>query len=213
MPGTVKIASPGLGFDVNQPLSAEQAIAFKGAGYLFVVRYLPRTPALIKGNLSDTEITAIQSAGLCLMAVQHVPNPGWNPSAGLGTQYGEYTAVYAAAIGLLKGMNLWLDLEEVATGTTVQDVIDYCTAWFNAVSDAGYVPGLYCGWNIVLTAQQLYNLPFKHYWKAYNYDNGVATRGFQLIQKPQQVLEGVAFDPDILRADNLGMLPLWLSPE
>jgi hypothetical protein len=206
-----KPAIAGAGFDVNQPLSAAQAASFKAAGMDFCIRYLPRTPALIKGNLTSAEANIIIGAGLALMAVQHVPQPGWMPSAALGTQYGTYATDYAEEIDLPPGVTIWADLEEVAGGTTAQAVKDYCTAWFNAVTSAGYVPGLYCGWNIVLTAQELYDLPFKHYWKAYNYDNGVATRGFQLIQQPQKTLDGLTYDPNILQADHLGDVPIWLT--
>lgn len=200
-----------MGFDVNQPLSGAQAQAFKAAGMDFCIRYLPRTPALIGGNLTALEMEMILTAGLDLGCVQHVPLPRWIPSAALGAQYGQYAAVYALQIGIPAGAMLWADLEEVAAGTTAEAVIAYCTAWFNSVKVAGYIPGLYCGWNIVLTAQQLYELPFQHYWKAYNYDNGVTTRGFQLLQKPQQVLGDVTYDPNDCVADKLGGLPVWVS--
>lgn len=209
----VKPAIPGLGFDVNQPLWAAQAAAFKAAGHSFCVRYLPRTPALVKGNLTAAEVTAILGAGLALMAVQHVPQPGWEPSAALGTSYGGYAAEYATEIGLSNGMNLWLDLEEVSKDATAQDVSDYCHAWAAAVEVDGYVPGIYVGWNIGLTDQQLYLLPFKHYWRAYNCDQSIPMRGYQIVQKPQQTLDGITFDPNHLQADLQGGLPLWLVAE
>jgi hypothetical protein len=210
MQATVKSATPGMGFDVNQQLSAGQATAFREAGYLFCVRYLPRTPLLIPGNLTAAEIEIILGAGLALMAVQHVPNPGWDPTADLGEQYGNYAVQYAQEIGLPNGINIFLDLEEVAAGATPQDVIDYCHAWAASVEVAGYVPGVYVGWNIKLSDQQLYaNLPFKNYWRAYNCDQSIPTRGYQILQKIQQVLDGVTFDPDVLQTDNMGDVPVW----
>lgn len=201
-----------LGFDVNMPLSASEAIAFKSTGYDFCIRYLPRTSALTKGNLTVTEIESILSAGLSLGAVQHVPEPGWNPTAALGTQYGQYAGLYSAEIGLPAGINIWLDLEEVAHTATAQDVIDYCQAWYAAVKAAGYVPGIYIGWNVILTPAQLYkNLSFKHYWRAYN-GGAVATRGFQIIQETQKRLNGIYFDPNISQADNLGDTAIFVSP-
>lgn len=210
----VKPAIPGLGFDVNQPLSGAQAAAFKAAGHTFCIRYIPRTPALVKGNLTAIEIAAILGAGLALMAVQHVPQPGWEPSAALGTSYGEYAAQYAASIaGLPKRMNLWMDLEEVSKGATAQEVSEYCHAWAAAVEVDGYVPGIYVGWNVKLTDQQLYLLPFKHYWRAYNCDQSIPGRGYQIVQKPQQTLDGITFDPNQLQADSLGDVPMWLVAE
>lgn len=209
----VKPAIPGMGFDVNQPLTGAQGAAFKAAGYSFAIRYLPRTESLTAGNLSQPEIQAILGAGLALMAVQHVAKPGWEPSLILGTSYGSYAVAYAEAIGMPKGVNIWLDLEEVALGTSAKEVTDYCTAWFTTVSAAGYIPGLYVGWNVVLSDQELYDLPFKHYWRAYNCDQSIPVRGYQIIQQPQKTLDGITFDPNRLQSDELGDVPFCLSPE
>lgn len=212
MSGIVKSANPGLGFDVNQSLSITQARAFFITGYIFCIRYLPRTPYLKQGNLTAQEIAIILNTGLSLSVVQHCPLPGWEPSIDLGSQYGQYAGAYATEIGLPIGMNIWLDLEEVATNSTSQNVIDYCKAWFVAVQAAGYIPGIYCGYGTNLSSQQLYDLPFKHYWKAYNYDNGVAIRGFQIIQEPQKTMIGIQFDPNKSQIDNKGDVAIWLSP-
>ena len=214
LPGTVQQAPAGLsGFDVNAVLSATAAQNFKDAGYDFCIRYIPRTEALAAGNLTNTEASAILNAGLALMAVQHVALPGWAPAADLGTAYGTYAATYANdVVGLPTGMNIWCDLEEVAKNTAAADVIAYCQAWYTAVNAAGYVPGLYVGWGVILNGEQLYNdLSFQHYWRAYNADVIVATRGYQLIQKVQKTLNGTDFDPDTTQTDNSGGTVLWLS--
>jgi hypothetical protein len=207
----VKTATAGaLGFDLNQPLSTAHAAEFKAAGYDFVVRYIPRKATSIEGNLTVSEISAILAGGLCLMAVQHVAMPGWEPSIELGQEYGQAAASYCTNIGLPKGLNIWLDLEEVAPN---EDVIGYCKAWFIAVNAAGYVPGIYIGYNPGITGEQAYaDLPFRHYWRAYNADVVVATRGYQILQHPQKALNGIEFDPNTIQADLLGDLPIWLSP-
>lgn len=210
--GIVKTASAGRGFDVDAILTAPQAAAFVKKGFEFCIRYLPRTPALVKGNLSLGEIEIILDAGLALMAVQHCPEPGWSPTAGLGTQYGQYAGQYAAEIGLPAGMNIWLDLEGVANESLPQDVIEYCQLWFEGLEGHGYVPGIYCGYGTGLSPEQLYDLPFKHYWKAYN-GPLLPNRGYQIVQGTVQWLNGVSFDPNQLRADSKGDLPLWLSPD
>jgi hypothetical protein len=209
---TVKQATAGAGFDVNQPLSGAQSAAFKTAGMDFCIRYLPRTPALFRGNLTAAEIEIILSAGLALMAVQHCPNPGWEPTGALGLEYGTYAAQYAKEIGLAPGINLWLDLEGVGPLVKAEDVIAYCQAWYTAVSVAGYVPGIYVGWNVALSDEQLYELPFAHYWRAYNCDQNIPTRGYQIIQHPQKTLDGVTYDPNTIQADLKGSLPVWLTP-
>jgi hypothetical protein len=177
----------------------------------FCIRYLPRTPALIGGNLTGLELQVLLTVGLSVMAVQHVALPGWQPSGTLGTEYGTYAAKYAGQVGLPPGINLWLDLEEVAAGTIAQAVIDYCKAWFTAVITAGFVPGIYVGWNVILSDEQLYDLPFAHYWRSYNCDQNIPIRGWQLIQKPQQILDGIMYDPNVCQADRLGGLPIWVS--
>lgn len=213
LPGNIGSAPNGAaGFDVNSVLTAAQAQGFKNAGYSFCVRYVPRKPELQAGNLTNAEALNILDAGLALMAVQHVELPPWRPNTNLGTLYGKYAATYAQNIvALPPGMNLWCDLEGVAPGTPVQDVIAYCQAWYYAVHYAGYVPGLYVGYDVILTPDQLYNdISFQHYWRAYNGPE-VTTRGFQLIQKTEKKLGDVTFDPDVAQTDGLGDSALWLS--
>jgi hypothetical protein len=210
---TVKPAQPGTGFDLNQPLTASMAAQFKSAGNAFAIRYIPRTAALVKGNLTAGEIEIILGAGLNLMAVQHCALPGWEPNAALGGQYGQYAATYSQSIGLPAGMNIWLDLEGVGPLVKAEDVIAYCEAWFTAVSAAGYIAGLYIGFGSGLTPKELYDLKgVEHYWSAYNYTDGLPTRGFQIKQHDQQSLNGIQYDPNTLQADQLGGLPVWLSP-
>jgi hypothetical protein len=209
---TVKPAQPGNGFDCNQPLTPAGAKAFRDQGMEFAIRYLPRTPALIPGNLTEAEIGIILGTGLALSAVQHVALPGWEPTAELGTEYGSYAAEYAKLIGLPAGMVLWLDLESPDNKASGEEIILYCQAWFNAVSAAGYIPGVYVGWGIPLSYQQLYqDLPFKNYWRAYNGPQ-VATRGFQLVQHPAKVLSGISYDPNTCAADLKGDMPIFLFP-
>jgi hypothetical protein len=213
LPGTVQQAPPGLsGFDANSVLSPANAQALKTAGYDFCIRYVPRTASLAAGNLTNAEALNILNAGLALMAVQHVANEGWNPTASLGTSYGSFAATYASeVVALPQGINIWLDLEGVASGTPATNVTDYCQAWYDAVNSAGYVPGIYVGWDDILSPQQLYNdLSFQHYWRAYNGPQ-VATRGYQLIQKTQVTVSGITIDPDVTQNDELGGTAIWLA--
>lgn len=205
----VKNAVPGMAFDVDQPLTGAQYAEFKSNGYEAVIRYIPRKASLVAGNLTAPEIAAILGAGLSLGVVQHVASPGWEPSAELGEIYGQYAAEYCGQIGLPKGITVWLDLEEVAPN---EDVDGYCRAWFKAVEVAGYLGGLYVGYNCGLSDQQLYDLPTKSYWKAYNCDQSIPTRGWQITQHTQKTLNGIAYDPNTVAADNLGDLPIWLGP-
>lgn len=215
LPGKVEPASASAkGLDVNAVLTDSNTVHIKAQGYDFCIRYIPRTAQLIKGNLSNAEAIRILKAGLALMVVQHVANPGWIPSAELGTAYGSYAAVYAKTIvGLPPGVNVWLDLEEVAKDAPDEAIIAYCQQWYNEVKTAGYEPGIYAGYGTGLSSEQLYHdLPFKHYWRAYNGPN-VATRGFQLIQKTQVKVDSIEVDPDYIQIDKKGDVPFWLAPE
>lgn len=154
----------------------------------------------------------ILGAGLSLMAVQHCPTEGWDPSAELGQVYGQYGSSYAEAIGLPKGINLWLDLETPSTAATGQEVMSYANAWFSTVEAAGYVPGVYLGYGLPLGPEQLYKgLSFSHYWKAYNGPD-LAIRGYEIVQHTQKELNGVSYDPNTISIDNLGGLPICASP-
>lgn len=213
LPGNVQKAPAGLsGFDVNSPLTPSDASNFKNAGYSFCIRYIPRTADLIKNNLTNTEALGILNAGLALMPVQHVALPGWKPTTNLGTIYGNYAATYARqVVGLPQGVNVWCDLEGVAPGTSPNDVIAYCQAWYYAVHIAGYIPAIYVGYDTMLSPEQIYDeLSFQHYWRAYNGPE-VATRGFQLIQKTDEKLDGITFDPDVTQNDDMGDSAFWLS--
>ena len=216
----VRQATDGMkGFDVNGQLFPNEYAAFKNAGYDFAIRYIPRTAALATGNLTAVEINAILSEGLALGAVQHCPMPGWQPTAALGAQYGAYAAQYAKSIGLPSDLavgaiklTIWLDLEGVAITAAAEDIIGYCHAWFGQIGSYGYEAGLYCGYGTGLTDQQLYDLPFIHYWRAYNCDQLIPTRGYCMEQSTAKDLNGINFDPNLVQKDQLGDLPMFLFP-
>ena len=212
LPGTVQPASPGaLGFDADSHISANVAQLFAGQGYAFCVRYLSRGPVQAARDLSPAEANAILGAGLALMAVQHVRNAGWLPTAALGQSDGTNAARNAAAIGFPPGVNIWCDLEGVNQAAAAQDVIGDCNAWYAAVLAGGFVPGLYVGANAILTGQQLYDLAFQHYWQSESKVPAIPVRGYQMVQTlvPQPV-NGIGIDQDVTQTDQQGGQALWL---
>jgi hypothetical protein len=213
LPGKVQPAPPGaLGFDADRHISAHVAQQFTGQGYRFCVRYLSRGPVQAARDLSAAEGEAILGAGLALMAVQHVRKAGWSPAEAMGKNDGANAALNATAIGFPPGVNVWCDLEGVNQATVAQDVIDYCKAWHAAVSAAGFVPGLYVGANAILTGQQLYDLPFKHYWKSESKVPAIPVRGYQMIQtQVPQPVNGIGIDKDVTQTDLQGGQALWLA--
>jgi hypothetical protein len=218
LPGRIIEAPSGLkGFDCNQHLSTAQAKAFHSMGYRFCLRYVPRR-APNPGDLTASEAAGILQMGLGLMVVQHVQRPGWLPTGGMGTEYGAFAAKSCQTIGVPMGTTVWCDLEGVGSenphdGVDPRDVIQFLNNWHNQVGSAGYTPGLYVGYDPDLTADQLGRaLRFEHYWAAYNLnrDQVPVPRGVQMRQDLEQVLAGVRFDPDTIKADNKGGLPLML---
>ncbi len=217
---SAKVASATIGqigFDTASTVTPAAIAAAQQRGYTFAIRYVRRAVPH-DGDLTAEEASNILASGLALRAVQYVESEdSWTPSADKGTRNAANGVAYAQSIGLPPGMNLWCDLEGVAAGVAWTEVDAYCRAWYAAVDEAGFVPGLYVGWSPGLNPVQLWNLPFQHYWRSYNLndDQVPATRGTQLRQKSQSVLPGLdpsTFDEDVVTGDALGGVPVWLAP-
>ena len=112
---------------IDQPRSL--AADFRAAGYEFCLRYVGRTQ-MASYDLTAQEANDILDAGLALMPVQHVLDPGWQPTQALGAEYGANAAAFAQAIGFPPGVNVWCDLESVAESAAASDVAAYCNAWY-----------------------------------------------------------------------------------
>jgi hypothetical protein len=147
LPGQLQGAPAGLvGFDTDTSLSSETVKKFTNDGYKFCIRYVSIGPQELPRDLTYDEAKTILEAGLALMPVQHVRFRGWMPGESLGRTDGGNTARHMQAIGFPQGVNSWCDLEGVSPSASPQDIIAYCDAWHDAVSAAGYIPGLYVGW-------------------------------------------------------------------
>lgn len=215
--GTAQAAPAGVkGFDANVIITPDQANAFWNAGFRFAIRYVGRTQ-MASHDLAADEAEMLLSKGFGLMAVQHVLGGEWMATGDLGTEYGTNAARFSQQIGFPPGVNVWLDLESVSTQAATADVEAYCRNWYAAVAAAGYVPGVYVGWQPGLNGQQLYALPFQHYWAAYNVD-GVSTphpRGYQLVQSSGSgnvgSLSTDVYDVNTTGTDGQGGQVLWLK--
>ena len=219
--GDVARAAPGvIGFDWTAKLDGAGAASFYAKGYRFCVRYVSRDDPSRTANekrglpdLSEDEAAAILGSGMAVMAVQHVAMPGWVPTAALGTTYGDNAARYAALAGLPPGVVLWLDLEGVKSGTPTTDIVAYCNAWFLAASNAGYRPGVYIGYDVYLSPDELFfDLKTQHYWRAGGNITDVSHRGYQLFQKISNPNTPKEFDSDVTKDDALGGAVIWLAP-
>ena len=220
LPGTVARAPAGLiGFDIATKVNSAQAKQFYSDGYRFCVRYVSRNDDSRARNekkgtpdLSEPEGQTILESGMALMVVQHCPAPGWQPNLQLGKEYGVNAASYAAEAGLPAGVNVWLDLEGIAKGTSHQDIVDYCNAWFAAVQTGGYETGVYVGFDVYLSPEELYlNLKTTHYWRADGKIPDIVHRGYQLFQHIQNAGTVKEFDRDVTKNDAFNGAVVWLT--
>jgi hypothetical protein len=211
LPGAVESATPSvLGFDTDSIVSATLAAQFYALGYKFCIRYLSLREQSSQ-DLTTDEATNILNSGLALMPVQHVRNPGWSPMAEIGQQDGQNAASNAQQIGFPSGVSVWCDLEGIVKTAAPQDVVGYCESWYNAVNSAGYVPGLYVGYQAILNGDQLHSLSFQHYWRSQSSVPPIPNRGYQLVQfLPSVTANGIAIDVDFTQTDNLGGQAPWL---
>lgn len=211
LPGEVQGAISSVpGFDCDITLSADLARQFFMQGYKFCFRYLSRGQ-MSSQDLTGQEATGILNSGLALMPVQHARKQGWFPNQALGRQDGLEASANAETVGFPGRVSLWCDLEGVNSSAQAQGVIDYCEAWYQGVSAAGYTPGLYVGAEALLNGRRLDDLPFRHYWRSQSQVPDLPRRGYQVIQlAPSIQINGVPVDLDIAMNDSQGGTAQWL---
>jgi Domain of unknown function (DUF1906) len=185
--------------------------AITGAGYLGVIRYVPLPENEATADIDAVELQAILGAGLGLLLVQHPRYPGWNPSTENGATDAATAIDFARAAGYAKGAHIFLDLEGIAAAATAEATIVFANAWAAAIVNSEYLAGCYVGYDVPLTAVQLYDLhDVNTYWS----DDGqraVATRGFAMKQGAGIKIASVSFDPDVVKPDQKGETPMWMT--
>ncbi|OMG70478.1 glycoside hydrolase domain-containing protein [Burkholderia ubonensis] len=211
MPSTISMPNGSIGFDHSgSRLTSQQAQDYVDRGYKFCLRYIPNPLSSGVSDLNKDEADAILASGLWLGAVQHCcaasETSRFEPTPGMGTEWGALAAQHAAAAGLTAGTTVWLDLEGVKAGTAVADIIGFCNQWFAQVTAAGFASGVYVGFDSGLSSDQLYfQLTTQHYWRGASDVPDVAHRGYQLIQKILNDAGGNEIDFDHAQIDNLGL--------
>lgn len=201
------------GFDTDTVLTTQMAQQMRALGYSFCLRYLPVEPSSNgRGDLAIDEVQRILNSGLALMAVQHVRLPGWRPARNLGLADGHIARVAAFRAGIPAHVNVWLDIEGVADGTSADMVANYINAWYEVVAAWGYRPGIYVGAASVLNASQLYHaIRMQHYWKSKSDVPTPIDRGYQMQQTRTNLDTcGITVDEDVTQADAFGDGVQWL---
>jgi hypothetical protein len=162
--------------EVSRRLTHDDARALFDAGYKVCVRSLG--PVGDRSALTADEADLIHASGLMLMAVQ-CTEPS-SVSKEEGEQDGSAAAAMAMTAGLPAGTNIFCRLS-AAPETAAQEAIKYHQAWYEAVSGAGYEPGI-CVADALLSAEQLYRkLSVKHYWQSARNTPSVFVRGYQVV--------------------------------
>ena len=211
--GQVAAAPDGAhSFDCNVKLGQKAIKKLKEAGFVFAIRYIGRKANPASNDLDADEAEKILDGGLDLMAVQHVEREPWEPS--------ETKARPTARMPLRtrrrsasRPASTYADLTSPARSVPTPSS-KYCNAWFKAVSDAGYVPGIYVGANAGLTGDQLYwQLRTKHYWKSGSDVPDIPQRGYCMVQriKAGDQIGRVSNSRDLTVTDKFGNTPTWLS--
>ncbi|WP_158628764.1 glycoside hydrolase domain-containing protein [Dyella choica] len=210
MTTAIAIPNGSIGFDhAGSRLSYNQARDYARKGYKFCIRYVPNPFSPGTTDLIQDEAEEILAAGLWLGAVQHcsiaTETSSFVPTPDMGEEWGLLAAQASTHAGLATGTTVWLDLEGVKAGTPASDILGFCNRWFDQVSQAGFVSGIYVGFDCGLTSEQLYfQLSTKHYWRAPSATN-VAYRGFQLLQHVLKDASGNELDVDHAQTDALGL--------
>ena len=181
------------------------AAKFKSAGYSFVVRYL--------GALTAREASVIIGQGLGLLAVGYSRRPGWIPTGPEGKADGILKIDQAENAGLIPGMTIFCDLEGPGGEGLRERCIDYVNEWAAPIQAAGFVAGLYVGYGVPLTPDELYHeLAVTAYWHSCSQVQAVAHRGYQMTQlyPPNRTVCGTKVDIDFIQADAKGDTPMWM---
>jgi hypothetical protein len=206
-----------IGGDCDQPITAAIAKALYDSGVHFVLRYISRNMGQQPGDLTANERNIILGAGLALGYVQHVLNPGWTPSLALGLAYGEAMAANMMSVGAASGALAWLDWEGVDLSAPETGCVAYINGWAYGLTQASsYVPGIYVGYDSILTPDQLYyDLAPARYWKSASRVAAPTLRGWCMVQTAANPPAAAAkaglsdWDADTIVADALGGLPSW----
>lgn len=205
-------ATPGKWCDASQKPTSAHAQALVDAGYVGIVRYVPLPNNNTAHDIDADELAMLTELGLEVMLVQHVRaapegTTGWDPRAHSGAVDGATAAEWAQGIGY-PDAHIWQDLEGVLVGTPGSACIVYSNSWAGRILQSGFRAGLYVGFDVPLSPQELYeHLSHNSYWK----DAGpreVAERGFAVQQlSPKKTVAGLRIDEDVVVADLLGEIP------
>lgn len=160
------------------------------------------------GNATPSAIAGAHARGMGVVFVNFSHKEGWLPSVQLGQSDAAQSVRLLTTLGVpTEGLVDWCDLEGCGGDPT-----GYLDAWCATVAQQGRIAGLYVGAGGLLSAQQLYALPFTRYWQSESEVPAPAC-GFcqwQLYSHPQSTVGGVPVDFDFAGEDKRGRFATWL---
>jgi hypothetical protein len=212
MPNSTKRAPPCKIVDTASRLDPALLQAVSAAGYAGVARYVPLPGLPGTKDIHQEEVDAIMETGLGLLLVQHVRFPHWDPRDHSGADDAQVAVNFAKQAGYLPGAHIFIDLEGIVPGTG-KATKAFTEAWAATVARAGYRAGCYVGFDVPLSAQELFDLHIiDSYWSDAD-PRQVAVRGFSIKQGSQITIAETAFDPDDVQPDQKGETPVWMAPD
>ncbi|TKD09803.1 glycoside hydrolase domain-containing protein [Polyangium fumosum] len=204
----VRLPVGSVGIDRSATIAPQAAELFS-LGYRFAIRNVGLPGGSTNGVLTESEAQTILGAGLALGLYQTYRNTGVTAAQGLTD--GEFIADQAQSFGfpIGQGMALWCDLEGTFD-VPAETLIQYLTNWTVAVTNLGYVPGLYNGPQSLLSASQVGALPFKAFWQAASLVPAVPD-GYQMYQlnPANTMVAGINVDMDVVQQDFGGGWPTF----
>ena len=185
--------------DTSTKLTAYEAAALYQAGVRSVWRYVFFGPPRA-GDLDAAELQLLLAAGLTVMVVQHVRNPGWTATADQGDADGQVAVANAMKAGYQSAggaLSLAVDLE----GCKSPHADQYAMAWCAQARAGGYLPVCYIGFASGMTSADLDRLgPDVALWCDFAPLSlrPSPQRGYALHQQAQTTLCGVGVDVDAI---------------
>ena len=186
----------------SQAGTAQQAIDLRAAGADALAGYL--------GVINATRVGYLHAAGLAYVPV---------------TLAGEYNdgpndeIAQLKALGVPPQATVFLDLEGLsAFKANPAELIVKINTWANAITAAGYIPGLYVGVPQPLTSDELWGLRVSRYWRGQgsvrDRNNNLAEPagcGWCMTQMyPSRHRGGVWVDDNMVGQDYRARVPTWV---
>ncbi len=191
--------------DTSTKLTLANAQALRQALFVAIGRYVGLRMS-DAGNIDAGELEMLCSLGFDVWLYQRVRFPGWRPADHSGGSDGTSAAQQALAAGYPPGAHLFLDPEGI--DGTREETIRFANDWATSVMQLHYRAGLYVGYQVPLSALDLYDLPGFNQYASDVGNRKVAVRETSMSQLAERTVAGVRIDPVIIRTDRMGDRPM-----